>query len=148
MKLDITEAYGAFISGSSPERPTRFSIVMTDRERTVIYTITSLYIGGDDVKENGLSVSRLLRLKQRLVGYYSDLERAKECVQHDWGSFSEAGYFTHIVIERVVEGLYNIAGFDLDNQSEWWYSFNTELRKWVPCKKPDFLAGCVGFGLG
>ena len=103
----------------------------------VIYTITSL------VEDNNGDI-----VEDRVVGWYSDLKIAKQCVEEDWADFDEAGYYNYVVIERNVEGLYNINGFELDIQTEWWYKFDDDNNKWVVCEKPDWSVGIVGWGLG
>lgn len=84
----------------------------------------------------------------RLVGWYSDLETAQKCVDEDWAGFYEAGWYNYVVIERMVEGLYNLSGLCLDRQTEWWYRYDNNTGKWVPCDKPECLKGVVNFGLG
>ena len=121
---------------------------MNDKARLLIYTITSLFI--KNVKnENREVVGQSIESGHcRMVGFYADLQTAMKCVEEDWAGFDEAGYYNYIVIERMVEGLYNISGFDLAKPSEWWYRHDYEARKWVPCEKPKCLVGTVSFGMG
>ena len=116
------------------------------KERLIIYTITSLHIKNvrNEKKE---VVGHIMEHRDcRTVGFYADLETAKKCVEEDWAGFDEAGYYNHIVIEKMVEGLYNLQG--LDDPVEVWYRHDYESRKWVPCEKPKTLFGTIGFGLG
>lgn len=43
---------------------------------------------------------------KRIVGYFLDLETAKECVEQNWGDLYEDGYYKYAVIEDVEPGLY------------------------------------------
>ena len=112
----------------------------------VIYTITSLYTAKPDL--DNMTVIGQLEYRSSLVGFYRSLDKAKQCVEEDWADFDEAGYYNYVVIERNVEGLYNINGFELDIQTEWWYKFDDDNNKWVVCEKPDWSVGIVGWGLG
>ena len=124
--------------------------------KTVIYTITSVFIEEPKIESsvngNIIPCKNTFSCKRaRLVGFYSDLEKAKTCVLEDWASFSEAGYYNYVVIERVVEGLYNLDGMelnDLDKLGEWWYVCKESYPKWIECEKPKELTGIVSFGIG
>ena len=76
------------------------------------------------------------------------LKKASKCVEEDWGAFCEAGYYNFIVIERNVEGLYNIGAFEGVEENEWWYKHDDEKNCWVKCKKPKVLNGLCNFGMG
>ena len=116
------------------------------RKRTVIFAITSLYL--KKVKEDEKVVGQTLTHdRSRFVGWYSNLKTAQKCVEEDWADFDEAGYYNYIVIERMVEGLYNMSGILLDRQTEWWYVYD-DVKKWVPCSKPKSLKHMINFGLG
>lgn len=113
--------------------------------RAVIYTITSL--GVDKVKRDG-KVKYIYDWKNhrsRLVGWYTSLEEAKKCVENDSMGFDEAGYYNFIVIERVVEGIYNMGGHGLDKICEWWYTYTEDGEIWVECKKPKIFKDTCDF---
>ncbi len=111
-----------------------------------MYAITSLYL--KKVKEGEKVIGQsLAHDRMRLVGWYSNLKKAQKCVEEDWADFDEAGYYNYIVIERMVEGLYNLSGVLLDRQTEWWYVYD-EVKKWVSCEKPKCLKHMINFGLG
>jgi hypothetical protein len=116
------------------------------RKRTVIFTITSLYV--KKVKENGQEVGeRHYYDRNRLVGWYSDLAKAQKCVEEDWADFDENWYYNYIVIEKNTEGLYNMSN-DLGKQYEWWYRFDYKQEKWIACEKPQWSVGTINWGLG
>ena len=116
-----------------------------DKKRQVIFTITSLYL--KNVTEGGKVTGQCcLFNRSRTIGWYTFLRVAQKCVEEDWPDIDEAGYYNHVVIERVVEGLYNISGHKLDRQTEWWYKYNK--GKWIPCEKPKAVKMIVNFGLG
>ena len=113
----------------------------------VIFTITSGYV--KPIREGETVVGRRPEWnKLATVGFFSDLATAQKCVEEDWGGFEEAGYYNFIVIERTVEGLYNISGTN-DNtiQTEWWYLFDHKERKWKASEKPNWSLGIIGWGL-
>jgi hypothetical protein len=107
------------------------------RKRKVIFTITSLYLDEDE----GVECSST-------IGWYPNLKTAQKCVEEDWPDIDEAGYYNYVVIERVVEGLYNMSGMLLDRQTEWWYSFDYKQEKWIACEKPQWSVGTINWGLG
>ncbi len=118
-----------------------------EKEKTVIFTITSLF--AKTVRENGKVIGKRAEFgRSRLVGWYSDVETAIKCVEEDWADFDEAGYYNYIVIERMVEGLYNMSGFDHDGRTEWWFEYDYKLNKWTACEKPDWSVGILNWGLG
>ena len=118
--------------------------------KKVIYTITSLSI--TKIKRGNIELDAMEPNRNRLVGYYFDLETAQKCVENDWGAFDEAGYYNTIVIEKVYPGLYNIGAFDEKDahiQYEWWYRHERKPHsKWVACEKPNFGVSVCNFGIG
>jgi len=109
-------------------------------QEIVIYTITSLYVVKPDVDGNTIPIKEMLPKRSRLVGFYKNLEKAKQCVDEDWPHFDECGYYNYIVIEGLEEGCYPGLG---DN--EWWYRHDWDAKKWIPCEKPKCFAGLVNF---
>lgn len=117
-----------------------------------IYTITSLFLELDKEKSklNKKSIKHLnwKQYRDRIVGYYFDLDAADQCVTEDRGGFSEAGFYNYIVIEKVNVGLYNIPKNKFDSQFEWWYRHNDKRNKWERCKKPMLVNHVINFGIG
>jgi hypothetical protein len=115
-------------------------------ERLVVYTITTLYVRKikDEVKREVLCES-CDHGRTTTPGWYSSLERAKKCVESGWGSLDDGGYYNYLIIERVVEGLYNLSGLDLDKETSWWYKFDYKEDEWVPCEKPKIFHQVSGF---
>ena len=102
----------------------------------VIYTVTSIYLYEGF---QGLSTERT-----RCVGWYKDLERAKDSVRRDVGGLCEAGYYNYIVIEESPEGIYGITS----SERSWWF-YHSDLKNcWVECEKPKQLTPVIGFGIG
>ena len=116
-------------------------------ERLVIYIITTIYIRKvkDEVKREFLT-EIVDPGRTYHPGWYSSLEKAKECVEKGWGALDECGYYNHLVIERVVEGLYNLSGDDLDKDTTWWYKYDHEGDRWVPCEVPKVFGCGNSFG--
>lgn len=106
-----------------------------NKDWSVIYTITTLFINKTSRLEEVCNYDRTTT-----PGWYRTLEKAKECVDKNWGGLSDDGYYNHLVIEAVSEGLYNLQCLDpIGKQNEWWYKWNSENNKWDPCKKPKSL---------
>lgn len=77
----------------------------------------------------------------RTVGYFEDLETARQCIEENWGDIYEDGYYKYAVIEDVEPGLY-MSG-----------SATPIFFKWIDGKyqeieKPAELKGIVGFTIG
>lgn len=113
---------------------------MNDERPIVIYTITSLYTPNPDVDGNKVPIAEMLPRRSRMVAIYKSLDTAKQCVEEDWPSFDEAGYYNFIVIEGLTEGCYPGLG---DNET--WYRHDYDARKWIPCEKPKTFASLVNF---
>jgi len=114
------------------------------QDRLVIYTITTLSVRPvkDEVKREVLG-EVVEFSKTTTPGWYSSLEKAMECVENGWGSLDECGYYNYLVIERVVEGLYNLAGSDVDKPLDWWYKYDG--NQWTPCERPSVFRQVHGF---
>ena len=107
----------------------------------IVYTISSLWIKNpeaDGTRTRGLFADENYR--NRTVGFYKTLEKAKQCVEEDWPHFDECGYYNYIVIEGLWEGCYPGLG---DN--EFWYKHDWDNQKWVPCDKPKAMVAVVNF---
>lgn len=73
------------------------------------------------------------------VAFYYTLQEAIACLPC---LDTEAGYYTHIVIEAWTPGYHAMAN------SEKWYCRNANDDGWQECDKPDSLINVVNFGLG
>ena len=43
---------------------------------------------------------------KRVIGYFLDLESAKQCIEEKWCELNENGYYEYAVIEDVKPGIY------------------------------------------
>jgi len=109
-----------------------------------IYTITTLNI---TKRATRLDEVDFREYRDRCVGFFFSLKKAKQCVEEDWGDLNEFGYYSHLVIERFTEGLYPGCR-DKEKQTEWWFKRDYELNKWVPCLEPKSMLGVISFGMG
>ncbi len=79
-----------------------------------------------------------LHSSPRCWGYYPTREQAidglNRCVS------DEAGYYTHVVIERFTPGIYAVS-----DQVEW---FVYEANKWLPIGEPEFSRSVINYGMG
>lgn len=95
-----------------------------------IYTITT--------------VRAALAAGSRSVGYFYDLQTAKEAVEENDLDICECGYYKYAVIEEVYQGLYTYT-FE---RKEHWYVWNNEKEQYVPCEKPERFKNTYGWSLG
>jgi len=109
-----------------------------------IFTITTINLTEGVVLLDDIDFKEY---RDRCVGYYFDLETAKKCVSEDWGALNEAGYYSHLVIERLPEGLYPGCRYE-EKQTEWWYYRDYEKNEWISCLKPKSVLGVISFGMG
>ena len=120
---------------------------LSSKPRPSIFTITSLYIKKFKDKNFDITAETVEWGRERVVGFYTDLNTARKCVIEDWGAFEEAGYYNHIVIEKVVEGLYNIEG-TMNKPNQWWFRFDGNERKWVECVIPNAVNHVINISVG
>jgi hypothetical protein len=96
-----------------------------------------------------MSRNILVHDRVRVVGFYDELKKAQLCVEEDWASFDEAGYYNYIVIELTVESIYNAGAMYLEDdnqQTRWWYHY--ENQTWVPCECPIGMESIINYGIG
>lgn len=77
----------------------------------------------------------------RCVGYFSDLNRAKEVLTENQCDLFETIY-NYAVIEKVAEGLYQ---YDLNPL---WFKWSREEECYKEIDKPKEARNIVGFGIG
>lgn len=80
-------------------------------------------------------------LGRRTVGYYTDLETAKQAVEENWMDIFENGYYPFCVIEEVKQGIYVGCGY-----GEHWYQWIENGYKSI--EKPKELKHTIAFGIG
>lgn len=78
------------------------------------------------------------RYVPRTWGYYFTREEAIRGMHSSVDS--EAGYYTHAIIERFDPGIYAMA-----EDEEW---FESVENRWVPCAKPTSETYIVNYGMG
>lgn len=98
-------------------------------ENKSIYTITS-------IPHHSVKGANLFRI----VGFYFDIDKARDVVLNNYGSLDECAYYQYIVIEEIKEGLYHMV------EKEEWYSWRKD--KWVKTRKPRRFKQCVNFSMG
>lgn len=123
----------------------------------VIYTVCTIGRLGNklmpkDCKDTKEYLSK--REHKRTPGFFFKLEDAIECVEKNWGDIYEYGYYPHVVIEAMPEGLYCI-DIDLDKR-EIWYQWEGDEKtgKYVRIEKKklkeidkDIMTTC-NWGIG
>jgi hypothetical protein len=124
-------------------------MVQKKEEDVNIYTLTTVYKNPEDHDAWGKTDSRCW-------GFYESLYQAEETAIRCADFFSEAGYYTHIIIEEVGPG---ICDFDSQRKPTWF-----ELRKLdkdfedangyrhefesVRVERPVWSKNIVGWGIG
>ena len=71
----------------------------------------------------------------RTVGYFKDLNKAKEIVENNCYDLFET-FYGYAVIEEVPEGIYPL----YENQV--WYKWNLKENKYEECERPEFAMNC------
>lgn len=95
-----------------------------------IYTITTIEV---DKKESYSS--------SRCVGFYYDLNEAKNAVEENRCDIFETCYL-YAVIEETYAGIYP------EIKQELWFKYNLKEEKYEKCEKPEFTIGYGGYGIG
>lgn len=78
---------------------------------------------------------------ERLVGYYTNKEKAFDAVKCNGCDINETCY-DYALIEEVEEGLYNPAF------NRWLFKYNSDIDKYEPIDEPSFMKHTVGFTIG
>lgn len=99
---------------------------------TEIHTVTAIPHHPDDPR------TRDLHLFPRCLAYYPTREEARMAVSLYCDD--EAGYYTHLIIERYTPGIYPLA-----DQEEW---FERRDGKWVPIEQPEWARQVVNYVMG
>lgn len=78
---------------------------------------------------------------ERLVGWYSEFEKAYSAVTENACDINECCY-DYALIEGCEEGLYQPA------MERYFFKFDNKERKYVPIPEPDFVKKVCGFTIG
>lgn len=79
----------------------------------------------------------------RVVGYYTKLKDAKQCIEENWGDIYEDGYYKYAVIEDVQPGLYMSC-----ESTPIFYQWDKKEKKFKQIDRPSELKGYFGFTIG
>lgn len=80
--------------------------------------------------------------RSRCIGYFLHLDNAKASVEVNAGDIYESGWYTHVVIEGLPEGLYPV------QENRVWYRWSDDDHRWVQCEQPDGMEAFAGFSIG
>ena len=105
------------------------------KDNQVIYTITMLEKIETD--KNGWSNFG----STNIVGYYTDLDKAKEAVTNNACDINETVY-DYAVIEKIEEGLYHPSIEAL------WFKYDKENDSYKPIDTPKEVKNYCGFSIG
>jgi hypothetical protein len=79
------------------------------------------------------------------MSFYYSLKKAKRVVESNQGDINENGHYSYCVIEETLPGMYS---YLLKTRKEWWFRFNHDINKYVPCEKPEEKRNTIAFGMG
>ena len=106
----------------------------------IIHTVTTLHTEYDP----GMDQTNVVR--SRCVGYFFDIEKARQCIEENWGDIYENGHYNMAVIETVRPGIYAYP------RPEVWFTWmkrsQTDQGYKLIAEKPEGLKNVVGFGIG
>lgn len=105
-----------------------------------IYTVTTVT---DPIKRIGSYGKEYEHRDFRCLGYYFDINKAKEVIDGNLCDIHE-GLYTYALIEEVTEGIYPI------NREECslWYKWDNESKKYLISTKPDDLKNTLNLSMG
>ena len=75
----------------------------------------------------------------RTFGWFAEYDTAEEAVLHNEGDIHE-NYYTHVVIERVREGIHPLA------RDQWWFAWS--VNAWIKCAKPQWAERICNWSIG
>ena len=79
----------------------------------------------------------------RCIGFFHEKENAISSIEHNDGDMYEEGHYPYAVIEKPLPGIYHF-----DSDVEVWFHWDTELKCYKQCKKPEKFKRVVCFGIG
>ena len=115
----------------------RFGYKYSNQKRSADGIYHSFYKRTSPSQKRYFTITRI-----RTWGWFSDLKTAQECVKENWADIYE-GEYDRAVIEKVEEGIINLAG----EPKEWWYKWVGSWKKggYKPWKKPPEYDNIIGF---
>ena len=77
----------------------------------------------------------------RIVGFFKDLETAKQAVEENWGDLYEDGYYKYAIIEEREDGLYSHC------ESPLFYKWEGTIKDggYKPIDRPEATNGFCNF---
>jgi hypothetical protein len=115
---------------------------LDEKDKKQIYVVTALEVLGEFLAYN-TKYNWKNKLNQRCVGFFFDLESAKNSVIRNDLDIYEHQYNV-VVIEKSYEGFFNYG----EPESDCWYKFNKQTEKYEKIEKPDCFKTSIGFGMG
>ena len=97
-----------------------------------IYTVTTIQTFEDPKQPK----------RKRCVGFFYDINDAKQAVLENWLDIAEEGRYNYAVIEDFQQGLYSIG----EEKNQLWFEWNNE--SYIPIEKPARFRRVVNFGIG
>jgi len=90
------------------------------------------------------TVTAINEKNKRVWGWYADLYEAEEAVINNITDMNEAGYYPHILIEEVEEGILPITTVDKQR----WYQFDEEDENYHKCEQPEEYKKILNWAMG
>ena len=79
--------------------------------------------------------------RPRCVGFYHEIEKAKDTIKNNVLDINEAGHYHYAVIEKVSPGIYHFDGEEI------WFKWH-HIKGYQQCDKPDNFKRVVCFSIG
>ena len=84
---------------------------------------------------------KYLTRDHRVVGFFSDVSKAKNCLIEQSENLFEL-YYEYAAIEVIEEGLYpNVLFYE-------WFIYDSKLKKYIPCEEPEDFKNFRNLSIG
>lgn len=112
-----------------------------DNDKKSIYIVTTMKVSNDELINDKYNWK--YELRQRTVGFFFNFKNAEDHVLNNTLDIYEDEY-NIVVIEKMYPGFYSYGESDTDC----WYKFNKEIKKYEKIEKPKCFSSTLGFGMG
>jgi len=119
---------------------------LSSNDLKVIYTVTAMKFSYEKVVDRAGSLRRLYRLQRhRVWGWHSSIKEAENSVKENHCDMYELGYYPHVLIEKVPEG---ICMASLIKEIQWYkWVGGSKTGGYKPCDKPKGYSNTVAFSM-